>query len=409
MTVHDGFDFWVGESELDDEAKASLDRANESVIPTVKMAATASAYWCRIGERTHIRLVLPEDEDVATDALARLHAAGDSALGDETRLLGAFRACGLLVPVWDLDPDKSADDYEAALGEFIDPVCRGARLPTRPSPRRSAGPGPGCSAARSRCADRRARRHDLAPVTAHPAPTVAAVIPAKDEADRIAATVRAVLGIPGVDLVVVVDDGSSDDTAEIARAAGAEVVRHARNRGKAAAMTTGAGYVARHEGVEGRVGGSDGRRPLLFVDGDLEDTAANLGVLVPPVLEGRADMTIATLPPQKTAGGGHGFVVRLARKGIEDLTGFVAQQPLSGMRCISRPAFDAASPLARGWGVEVGLTVDVLLAGLRVEEVPCELHHRVSGSDWRGQVHRAKQYRDVALALARRRARRGLR
>ena len=239
--------------------------------------------------------------------------------------------------------------------------------------------------------------------------TVAAVIPAKDEADRIAATVRAVRGIPGVDLVVVVDDGSSDDTAEIARAAGAEVVRHARNRGKAAAMTTGAGYVARHEGVEGRVGGSDGRRPLLFVDGDLEGTAANLGVLVPPVLEGRADMTIATLPPQKTAGGGHGFVVRLARKGIEDLTGFVAQQPLSGMRCISRPAFDAASPLARGWGVEVGLTVDVLMAGLRVEEVPCELHHRVSGADWRGPVHRAKQYRDVALALARRRVRRGLR
>jgi hypothetical protein len=246
-------------------------------------------------------------------------------------------------------------------------------------------------------------------VTSHPAPTVAAVIPAKDEADRIAATVRAVLGIPGVDLVVVVDDGSADGTAEIAREAGAEVVRHARNRGKAAAMTTGAGYVARHEGVEGRVGGSGDRRPLLFVDGDLEGTAANLGVLVPPVLADRADMTIATLPPQKTAGGGHGFVVRLARKGIEDLTGFVAHQPLSGMRCISRPAFDAASPLARGWGVEVGLTVDVLLAGLRVEEVPCELHHRVSGSDWRGQLHRAKQYRDVALALARRRARRGLR
>jgi hypothetical protein len=174
-------------------------------------------------------------------------------------------------------------------------------------------------------------------------------------------------------------------------------------------MTTGAGYVARHESVEGRIGGTADRRPLLFVDADLEESAANLGVLVPPVMEGRADMSIATLPPQKTAGGGRGFVVRLARKGIEDLTGFVAQQPLSGMRCISRPAFDAASPLARGWGVEVGLTVDVLLAGMRVEEVPCELHHRVSGSDWRGQVHRAKQYRDVALALTHRRARRRLR
>ena len=119
VTVHEGFDFWVGDSELDDEGKASLERANESVIPTTKMTAAASGYWCRIGERTHIRLVLPDDEDVATDALARLHAAGESGLGEATRLLGAFRACGLLVPVWDLDPERSAADYEEPLAAFL--------------------------------------------------------------------------------------------------------------------------------------------------------------------------------------------------------------------------------------------------------------------------------------------------
>ena len=82
------------------------------------MAALPSAYWVRIGERTHIRLVLSEDEDLATDALARLHAASESGLGEGTRLLGAFRACGLLVPVWDLDPEKEAADYEDALAAF---------------------------------------------------------------------------------------------------------------------------------------------------------------------------------------------------------------------------------------------------------------------------------------------------
>ncbi|WP_404386618.1 glycosyltransferase [Knoellia locipacati] len=244
--------------------------------------------------------------------------------------------------------------------------------------------------------------------------TVAAIIPCKDEADRIAATVEAVLGLEGVDRVVVVDDGSTDDTAAAAHAAGADVIVHARNAGKAAALETGVRHLRELEASEARdatsplATGAHAPRHLLFVDGDLEGSASNLHVLVPPVREGRADMTIATLPPQKVAGGGHGFVVRLAREGIEDLTGWIAVQPLSGMRCLTAEAFEAASPLAPGWGVEVGLTVDVLGAGLRVEEVPCELHHRVSGRDWRGQVHRAKQYRDVWRALTRRRVRRAL-
>lgn len=217
--------------------------------------------------------------------------------------------------------------------------------------------------------------------------TLAAIIPAKDEADRITATVHAVRDL-GAE-VVVVDDGSSDDTAALAREAGANVVQHRRNQGKAAALTTGLA----------QVGGAD---RVLFIDADLGESASAVGVLVPPVAEGAADMTIAVLPPQGP-GGGHGFVVRLARNGIRRLTGWEATQPLSGMRCLNRAALQAGSPLAAGWGVEVGLTVDVLQAGLRVREVPCELQHRVTGSDWRGQVHRAAQYRDVARALGVRR------
>ena len=115
VTVHEGFDFWVEGQELEDDAAASLERANETVVPTTPMEALPSAYWVRIGERTHIRLVLPDDEDAATDALARLHASGEDGLGGDTRLLGAFRACGLLVPVWDLDPAREAADYEGEL------------------------------------------------------------------------------------------------------------------------------------------------------------------------------------------------------------------------------------------------------------------------------------------------------
>ncbi|WP_377639044.1 glycosyltransferase [Oryzobacter terrae] len=232
---------------------------------------------------------------------------------------------------------------------------------------------------------------------------VAAVVPCKDEADRIAATVAALAALPQVATVVVVDDGSSDDTARVAREAGADVVSHSRNRGKAAALETGISRVRvlEREAAE-RDPGEAWRSALLFVDGDLQETAANVGVLTDAVLSGAADMTIATLPAQITQGGGRGLVVTLSRRGIERLTGFRAVQPLSGMRCLSPRALDAAVPLARGWGVETALTVDVLRAGLTVLEVPCDLQHRVSGRDWRGQVHRAEQYRDVWLALVRR-------
>ena len=245
------------------------------------------------------------------------------------------------------------------------------------------------------------------PTTVAPDPTtvasVAVVIAARNEAARIVSTVRAARQIAGVDLVIVVDDGSSDATALLAAEADAMVLSHPRNRGKAAAMATGADAVAArdvsHPAASGRP------RELLFIDADLEDSAVSTVVLVAPVASGDADMTIATLPAQSSSGGGHGFVVRLARNGIQRVAGWTPAQPLSGMRCLSREAFDAASPLARGWGVEVGLTIDVLAAGLRVLEVPCEIQHRVTGSDWRGQVHRARQYRDVWLALATRRAR----
>ena len=126
-----------------------------------------------------------------------------------------------------------------------------------------------------------------------PGRTVAAIIPCKDEADRIAATVEAVLALDGVDRVVVVDDGSSDATAAAADAAGASVVVHARNAAKAAALETGVRHL---RGLEATDAGEP--RHLLFVDGDLEESASNLHVLLPPVLEGRADMTIATLPAQ---------------------------------------------------------------------------------------------------------------
>lgn len=218
----------------------------------------------------------------------------------------------------------------------------------------------------------------------------AVVIPAFDEADRVAATVKAAATLPGVDEVIVVDDGSRDGTARVAREAGASVLEHSRNRGKAAAMRTGA------EAVWSR-----GHDVVLFLDADLGETAAEAGPLITPVADGEADMTIAAFA-ERVKRGGHGFVVRLSASGIRRATGWTPIQPLNGQRCLSRKAFGAALPLARGFGVETAMSIDLKRKGLRIREVEVPLAHRATGSDWRSQVHRARQFADVAWALVRR-------
>ena len=145
---------------------------------------------------------------------------------------------------------------------------------------------------------------------------VAFVIPATDEEQRIAATVTAARDLPGVEIVIVCDDGSSDRTAEYAAGAGAIVVSHTRNRGKAAAVESavnGLGVIEQRD-----------KRPeaaLLLLDADLSDSAP-LRAVISPVVKGEADLTIAVLPAQLTAEGGApgglGLVVNTARRGIAD-------------------------------------------------------------------------------------------
>jgi glycosyltransferase involved in cell wall biosynthesis len=229
-------------------------------------------------------------------------------------------------------------------------------------------------------------------MTAGPLPgDTAVVIPAKNEADRIGLTVKSALTLPGVDLVVVVDDGSTDQTGRVARVAGAKVVRHSRNRGKAAAMESGAEAV--------RLLDAETPHHLLFLDADLAGTAQAAAPLIAPVRAGEADMTIAVFATRVKLAG-HGLVVRVSRDGIRRATGFTATQPLNGQRCLTRDAFEAARPLAHGFGVETALTIDLLRKGFRIREVEVEMAHRATGSDWRAQVHRARQLRDVMLALA---------
>ena len=119
VTVHEDFTFWLDEDAAGSpEVVASLEQANAAIVPTVRLSGVDAAYWCRIGDKAHLRWVMPHEEDVLLDALARLAAGGTLDLGEGTRFAGSFRAHGVLAPVWDLPPDVPAADWEQPAAEF---------------------------------------------------------------------------------------------------------------------------------------------------------------------------------------------------------------------------------------------------------------------------------------------------
>lgn len=215
-------------------------------------------------------------------------------------------------------------------------------------------------------------------------PLVVALVPAKDRADRVAATVAALRGLPRVDRVLVVDDGSSDDTARAARDAGAEVLRLPTNRGKGGAVLAG-------------VAATPEADVYLLIDADLATTAGAADVLLDPVLAGEADLAIGVLPPAAGRGGA-GRVKALAGRGIARATGRQVREPLSGQRAVRRELL-AGLPSAERFGFEVAMTIDAHRAGARIVEVDVPMDHLHTGGSWSGALHRARQGLDVARSL----------
>jgi len=212
--------------------------------------------------------------------------------------------------------------------------------------------------------------------------TIAAIIPAFNEEKTIRDTIQALQSIKLIDEIWVIDDGSTDQTAEIAAAAGASVHKLAQNRGKGGALAMGVNLAKADI--------------LCFVDADLGSSAKEFALLIPPVLNKETDMAIAAFPPAKRRGG-FGLVKGLARYGIVKLCGYRPHSPLSGQRVLRRCVWEKINCCsAQGFGVEVGLTVECLRNGYRLQEIAVEMTHRETGRDLAGFVHRARQFVDVA-------------
>jgi glycosyltransferase involved in cell wall biosynthesis len=230
-------------------------------------------------------------------------------------------------------------------------------------------------------------------------PSVFVVVAAYNEADRIGATLAA-LGEAFPDAPVwVADDGSSDRTAEIARAAGAEVVRSERVVGKGGAMTD-ASRAAHSRARESSLQNKSSA-VFLLCDGDLAESARALDVLVSAIGTGEADIAVAVFA--KRIGGGVGLALGFARWAILTRCGLETRAPISGQRALSAKALEDVLPFAHGYGMEIGMTIDAVRAGHRLVEVEVDLSHRAGGRTLAGFAHRGRQLVDfVRVYLARR-------
>jgi glycosyltransferase involved in cell wall biosynthesis len=211
------------------------------------------------------------------------------------------------------------------------------------------------------------------------------ILTARNEADRLGATLRALAEAFPEASVWVADDGSSDGTCLIAERAGATVVHSARQIGKGAAAT-----LAARDALE-RLTPDDDAIAVLC-DGDLGSSAGLLVSLVEEVRRGQADLAVAAF--SRRVGGGLGLAVGFARWAIRRRCGLHLRAPISGQRALRVHVLKDVLPFANGFGMEIGMTIDASLAGAVVCEIELDLEHRATGRTLAGFLHRGRQVLD---------------
>ena len=235
------------------------------------------------------------------------------------------------------------------------------------------------------------------------------IVAARDEADRIAATLAAVVhAFPGA-RVVVAEDGSRDATGAIAVRAGAQLASRLPGAGRRAESSRGRGKGGAVTGAA-RALLAEGETALqttfVLCDGDLGASAKELSKLADAVESGDCELAVATFARRE--GGGFGVALGFARWAVSDLTGVRVQAPLSGQRALRGELLARLLPFAPRFGIETAMTVDALRAGARLAEIELDLEHRTTGRTIGGFLHRARQLRDfVQVYLSRRFSGRG--
>lgn len=219
------------------------------------------------------------------------------------------------------------------------------------------------------------------------------IIPSYNEGKRIINTLEGLSDISAIDEIIVVDDGSSDDTIEKVKSYGNAKVRlfvQDRNQGKGKALERGLKEINKDSDV------------VVFLDADVENTSSEVIKIIVPVVSGDCDVAIAKFRPAKKKGG-MGFVKRLAKESVYEMTGVSLDSTISGQRAFKREVIDRFSSIPDGYGVEVGMTIDMIKWGYKVIEVFVDMSHNETGRDLKGFIHRGKQYYHIRKVVSKKR------
>ncbi len=220
-------------------------------------------------------------------------------------------------------------------------------------------------------------------------PYISIIIPAYNEEIRIKDTLESIKGINEINEIIVVDDGSTDKTTKIASEVNSEkiiVLKLDKNRGKGYALNYGLKIAMKNADIIG------------FLDADLGSSAKEVKKLIDPMISGDADVVIAKFPPAKKKGG-LGFVKGLAKNSVLEMTGVELDATLSGQRLFKKEVLEKFEEIPFGYGVEVGMTIDILKHGFKIREVLVNMTHNETGRDLKGFIHRGKQYYHIKKVL----------
>lgn len=216
---------------------------------------------------------------------------------------------------------------------------------------------------------------------------ISIIIPAYNEENKIKSTIEGIKDINCIDDIIIVDDGSSDNTFKIASSYdNVKTLKLDNNMGKGFALNYGLKIAMQNSDIIG------------FLDADLGETSRDIEKLIYPVLDDECDVTIAKFPPAKKKGG-FGLVKKLAKNGVKMLTGEELDSTLSGQRVFKKEVLQNFEEMPFGYGVEVGMTIDILKKGYKIKEVLVNMTHNETGRDLNGFIHRGKQFYHINITL----------